>query len=69
MEAWWRASRKGGTPAPHRNLVKSIAAVTGGDAPPRHLVVRTAAVEMLRSRFAELLDEYARWAPATAATE
>ncbi|MFC9672782.1 MULTISPECIES: hypothetical protein [unclassified Streptomyces] len=69
MEAWWRANKKGGTPAPPRNLVKSIAAVTGRDAPPRHLVVPTAAVEMLRSRFAELLDEYARWAPATAATE
>lgn len=69
MEAWRRASTKGGTQAPHGNLVNSMAAVTGGDTPPRHLVARTAAVGMVRSRFAELLDEYARWAPATAGTD
>lgn len=69
MAAWWRASMKGGTQAPHGNLVNSMAAVTGGDAPPRHLVVRTAAVGMVRSRFAGLMDAYARWAPATAGTD
>ncbi|WP_089101579.1 SDR family NAD(P)-dependent oxidoreductase [Streptomyces hyaluromycini] len=54
------------------NLVKSMAAVadvTGTDAPPLHLAVATAGLEMVRGRFAELMDEYARWEQVTAGTD
>ncbi|MGW4049078.1 SDR family NAD(P)-dependent oxidoreductase [Streptomyces sp. NPDC004721] len=54
------------------DLVKSMAAVadiTGIDEPPLHLAVATAGLEMVRGRFAELMDEYARWEPVTAGTD
>ncbi|MEV7393877.1 MULTISPECIES: SDR family NAD(P)-dependent oxidoreductase [unclassified Streptomyces] len=53
------------------DLVRSMAAVadvTGTDEPPLHLAVATAGLEMVRGRFAELMDEYARWEKVTAAT-
>ncbi|MFE4254036.1 SDR family NAD(P)-dependent oxidoreductase [Streptomyces sp. NPDC056910] len=53
------------------DLAKSMAAVadiTGIDEPPLHLAVATASLEMVRGHFAELLEEYARWEPVTAAT-
>lgn len=53
------------------DLVKSMAAVadiTGIDEPPLHLAVATAGLEMVRGRFAELMDEYACWEPVTAST-
>ncbi|MFD9282160.1 SDR family NAD(P)-dependent oxidoreductase [Streptomyces mirabilis] len=54
------------------DLVKSMAAVadiTGIDEPPLHLAVATAGLEMVRGRFAELMDEYTRWEPVTAGTD
>lgn len=54
------------------DLVRSMAAVadiTGIDEPPLHLAVATAGLEMVRGRFAELMDEYARWEPVTAGTD
>ncbi|WP_185149358.1 hypothetical protein [Streptomyces sp. Ag109_O5-1] len=54
------------------DLVRSMAAVadaTGTDEPPLHLAVATAGLEMVRGRFAELMDEYARWEKVTAATD
>ncbi|MET7918261.1 SDR family NAD(P)-dependent oxidoreductase [Streptomyces avermitilis] len=54
------------------DLVKSMAAVvdiTGIDEPPLHLAVATAGLEMVRGRFAELMDEYARWEPVTVGTD
>ncbi|MFE2734677.1 SDR family NAD(P)-dependent oxidoreductase [Streptomyces sp. NPDC055144] len=54
------------------DVVKSMAAVadiTGTDEPPLHLAVATAGLEMVRGRFAELMDEYARWEPVTAKTD
>lgn len=54
------------------DLVKSMAAVadiTGIDKPPLHLALATASLEMVRGRFAELMDEYARWEPVTAGTD
>ena len=52
------------------DLVKSMAAIadiTGIDEPPLHLAVATAGLQMVRGRFTELMDEYARWEPVTAA--
>lgn len=54
------------------DLVKSMAAVadiTGVDEPPLHLAVATYGLTMVRGRFAELMDEYARWEPVTAGTD
>jgi NADP-dependent 3-hydroxy acid dehydrogenase YdfG len=54
------------------DLVKSMAAVadiTCIDEPPLHLALATAGLEMVRGRFAELMDEYARWEPVTAGTD
>ncbi|MER7198792.1 short-chain dehydrogenase/reductase [Streptomyces sp. CB01635] len=53
------------------DLVKSMAAVadiTDVDEPPLHLAVAPASLEMVRGRFAELMAEYDRWEPVTAAT-
>ncbi|MFH8738757.1 MULTISPECIES: SDR family NAD(P)-dependent oxidoreductase [unclassified Streptomyces] len=53
------------------DLVKSMAAVAdiaGTDKPPLHLAVAPAALEMVRGRFTELMAEYDRWEPVTAAT-
>ncbi|MDV6271230.1 SDR family NAD(P)-dependent oxidoreductase [Rhodococcus globerulus] len=54
------------------DLVKSMVAVaniTGIDTPPLHLAVATAGLEMVRGRFTELMDEYARWETVTASTD
>ncbi|MEV6114537.1 SDR family NAD(P)-dependent oxidoreductase [Streptomyces sp. NPDC052109] len=54
------------------DLVKSMAAVadvTGIDEPPLHLAVATAGLDMVRGRFQELMDEYARWERVTAGTD
>ena len=56
------------------DLVRSMAAVaavadiTAADEPPLHLAVATAGLGMVRGRFAELMDEYARWERVTAGT-
>ncbi|MER5474991.1 SDR family NAD(P)-dependent oxidoreductase [Streptomyces sp. NPDC002685] len=53
------------------DLAKSMSAVadiTGVDEPPLHLAVAPAALEMVRGRFTQLMDEYARWEQVTAAT-
>ncbi|MGW7608798.1 SDR family NAD(P)-dependent oxidoreductase [Streptomyces sp. NPDC054766] len=54
------------------DLVKSMAAIadiTGIDEPPLHLALATAGLEMVRGRFTELMDEYARWESVTAGTD
>ncbi|WP_210586773.1 SDR family NAD(P)-dependent oxidoreductase [Streptomyces sp. GESEQ-35] len=54
------------------DLVRSMAAVagiTGIDEPPLHLAVATAGLEMVRGRFTELMDEYARWERVTVGTD
>ncbi|MEU2282528.1 SDR family NAD(P)-dependent oxidoreductase [Streptomyces sp. NPDC013178] len=54
------------------DLAKSMAAVadiTGADAPPLHLAVNTYGLKMVRERFADLMDEYARWEHVTSKTD
>jgi hypothetical protein len=47
----------------------AVADITGIDEPPLHLAVATAGLEMVRGRFAELMDEYTRWEPVTVGTD
>ncbi|MDT7845640.1 SDR family oxidoreductase [Streptomyces justiciae] len=54
------------------DLARSMAAVadiTGSDEPPLHLAVNSYGLHLVRGRFAELMDEYARWERVTAGTD